>query len=138
MTYSTVLNCSGTTIIHSALTSGRAKLHNCNCYDNSVRSGGGLVYSAGQGLGIHNCIFSGTTGVDLTMANTAGTLCEVTNCYFSGAKPPSAYLSVDSGNVADSVTASWGLVYWSTSYCPALNYTGRLQYLSQFQSLSAM
>jgi hypothetical protein len=119
--YSTLLKCAGKSGIDHSLEQFKAEMSDCNCFDNTIKSSSGLVYSCKAGVAIQNCIFSGTTsGADIFMEATATGKCTINNCWFSGDLPNAAYLTGDlSNNHANSTTESWLLVYFDTLNCPA-------------------
>jgi hypothetical protein len=122
LSYSTLLRCRGVDCVDSGLVVAGGEVTFCNFYDNTVKSASfAVLYAYSAGFVVAGCLFSGTaTGADIMMRTATGLpKCEVTDCWFSGAKPSSSYLSVDLGNVANAVTRSLAFTYFKAESCPA-------------------
>jgi hypothetical protein len=124
LTFSTMLQCSGYTIIDSETTSITAQvIECCNFYSNSLLSNiSGVIWVRNYAPSLLSCIFSGNTPPDKELllyspSTTRGF--SLTNCVFSGNLPNSSMLLSVVNVLTNTKTASFELNHYYTRYCPS-------------------
>jgi hypothetical protein len=118
--YSTILDCVGSTGIHTHLYVSHT-LRFCNFYGNSVSVDGAILYAEGVGMDLQYCIFNGDAppfGMSYVPDDEYDSF-SLISCVFS---IPESDLSLPfyiyANNVFEAVTASYYLTHLNTHYCP--------------------
>jgi hypothetical protein len=104
ISYCNIVNCSGGSGIDSTITTSVPGFaDHCNFYDNSLSSSAVLICHD-SGAHLEFCIFKGNSN---DVAADAGGFVIVINCVFSEELPFFSFLSLISGSMVNSITASW-------------------------------
>jgi hypothetical protein len=116
--YCTVLKSSGMSCLQTFSISVPT-VTSCNFYDNLLAGSYAVLAADTVGMSVDSCIFNGNTvEIFLYRPIGGGARFALVNCVFSGDFPAGAYYDSVSGNIVNSITASYAIGVFGTEYCP--------------------